>query len=126
MQINFECKNESIEELSINDKIAVFRIIESFLMMLRSNHQSTVTSIYVNYGASRLILQLSNNDTNFVFQKESAEWQHIQQRVEYFDGDITIIQKNEETEMIAELPVKKSKSIEHSFPGALSAKYDNV
>jgi PAS domain S-box-containing protein len=111
VQINFECKNESIEELSINDKIAVFRIIESFLMMLCSNHQLTVISIYVNYEASRLFLRLSNNDTNFVFQKERAEWQQIRQRVEYFDGEITIIQKNEETELIAELPVKKSKSI---------------
>jgi len=88
VQVEFECRNKHIEELEIQDKLSLFRIIQNYLLLVKKNNLPRLIHLAVNYDANGLLLKLCANDPAIVLQKESQEFKDIEQRVEYYNGTI--------------------------------------
>ena len=87
--IQFHCDNTAIEEMTGKDKIAVFRIIQDYLMIVLKNPGSSRVSIEVQYKPPALTLALSQNDTAFNFTKGGHPGlTSINNRITYFNGKI--------------------------------------
>lgn len=85
VKITFECQ-DTIDNISINDKISVFRIIQDYLLMLANNPETDVIVISVDYLTPKLSLRMTHNTPDFEFSKTSKEFKDIENRIEYYGG----------------------------------------
>ncbi|MES1218305.1 MAG: PAS domain-containing protein [Bacteroidota bacterium] len=86
--ISFECENEIIEQLTLHDRISLFRIIQDYLLMVAANPGSGRISVIVHFAPPELSLELSHNDLQFEVPADSREYSDIQNRIEYYEGSM--------------------------------------
>ena len=97
VKFQFECEAAEIETLYLNDQLSVFRIIQDYLLMLADNPLSTIIHIKISYEAPKLLLALGQNDTGFIYPKQSKEFKDIEHRVEYYAGTMEALQSTDGT-----------------------------
>ncbi|MEO5783227.1 MAG: PAS domain-containing protein [Ginsengibacter sp.] len=85
VKITFECPG-AIDNLSINDKVSVFRIIQDYLLMFANNPEKDVIIISVDYLPPKLSLRMIHNTPDFELSKSSKEFKDIENRIEYYGG----------------------------------------
>lgn len=85
-EINFECENDAIDELSTNDKLSVFRIIQDYLLILANKPETNIISISIDFLPSKLSLRMSHNAPDFFLLKNSNEFKDIENRIDYYGG----------------------------------------
>jgi PAS domain S-box-containing protein len=86
LRIHFNCSDKGIEKLAINDKISLFRIIQSYLLLLSHNRACKTVNIEIRRLNSKIILQMQNNCSTFKLPLHSKEFVDIEHRLEYYDG----------------------------------------
>jgi PAS domain S-box-containing protein len=86
--VSFHCDATPIENMRSKDKIALFRILQDFLMMLANNPKANRISLSVAHLHPSVILQLSHNDPTFTLPVMSKEYKDIIYRIEYFGGHL--------------------------------------
>ena len=97
VRFQFECADADIESLDMNDQLSVFRIIQDYLLMLADNPLSTIIHIRISCQTPKLLLQLSQNDTGFIYPKQAKEFKDIEHRVEYYAGTMEALQSTDGT-----------------------------
>ena len=85
-EIDFKCVNNSIDDLSINDKLSIFRIIQDYLLILATKPEINNIIISVDFLPSKLSLRMSHNTPDFFLLKNSHEFKDIENRIDYYGG----------------------------------------
>jgi len=86
VKIHFECLDKKIENLAVNDKISIFRIIQNYLLILADKPACNIISIEISRFGSKLILRMSHNNTEFQLPVQRREFIDIEHRLEYYGG----------------------------------------
>jgi signal transduction histidine kinase len=87
------------------DKIAVFRIIRDYLLIVLKNPSSSRVTIEVTYPPPSITLALSQNDPGFNFIKAGhpVNINNINNRITYFNGKIRQKKKDQLETSVVEL-----------------------
>ena len=88
LPVEFICKDEKIEELSLSIKVLLFRMIQSFLLILSEQKNQNFVSILVEYKKPAIKLEMNLADADFVFKKESKQYMDLIKRVQYFGAEL--------------------------------------
>jgi len=105
VKIDFECLDKKIENLAINDKISIFRIIQNYLLILAANPACNIISIEISRSNSKLILKMSHNNPEFQLPVNSREFIDIAHRLEYYDGSQREYQEENKKFLLLEIKV---------------------
>ena len=98
LSIQFNCLDEKIENLAINDKISIFRVVQNYLLLVSGNPACKTVDIEISRSNDKLVLRLQNNDVNFKLKLQSKEFVDIEHRLEYYEGSWkNFIEKNKRT-----------------------------
>ncbi len=103
IHVTFECGDEGIEQIENTNKIALFRIIQDYLLLFADSVSCNTISIEVNYYNPTVKLKLVNNDASFKMSKQCNSYRKILNRVEYYGGKITEAAQHEEVMVEIEL-----------------------
>lgn len=93
--IHFIWENEKSTSLPVSDKVAVFRIIQDFLLLVAFDQFAPRISMLVQYNFPKVLLRLGYSALHTPFQSQRREFKDIENRVEYYYGSI---KKNCDTE----------------------------
>lgn len=102
-QIYFECNNDNIEDLSINDKLSVFRIIQDYLFLASQNSASRNVRIKISYEQEKVVLEFAADDILFKIPRSEKEFRDISHRVEYYGGTMEFYHSGKESVMVISL-----------------------
>ena len=91
----FKCEGESIEDIDMDDKVSIFRIVQAFAMLTVIYKKGKKVQIEINYNKPQLHIQLIS-DSGTEFDPQSKEYKVIIARVEYFAGQIIQTRNNKE------------------------------
>jgi PAS domain S-box-containing protein len=105
VKIDFECLDKKIENLEVNDKISIFRIIQNYLLILAANPACNIISIEISRSNSKLILKMSHNNPEFQLPVKSREFIDIAHRLEYYDGSQREFQEENKKFLLMEIKV---------------------
>lgn len=86
LEISFDCCDESIEELNINDKLSVFRIIQDYLFLASGKPSCKKIRIKVHYDGRMVTIEFSADDKRLELPRSVKEFMDISHRVEYYSG----------------------------------------
>lgn len=86
VKITCKCEDEKIEQLSMNDKISIFRIVQNYLLILTRTVACKNISIEVKRAGSKLLLKMKHDNLKFELPLQSKEFVDIEHRLEYYDG----------------------------------------
>lgn len=86
LKITFNCMDDTIEQLSVNDKISVFRILQDYLLIIASNTSSKKIKIEINRSGTTLILKMRTDNIKFSLPEQEKEFLDIEHRLEYYNG----------------------------------------
>lgn len=100
LPVEFTCKTNSVEELSLPVKLSLFRIIQSFLAMVIESKNENATNIKVEYVNMNISMRLSIADEEFIFNKDNKHFMDIARRVEYFGGHIDEHQSKHKSQIV--------------------------
>ena len=103
--IRFNCLDEKIENLSINDKISIFRIIQNYILIVSDYPACKIANIEIRRLDSKLILRMQNNYSGFELPLQSKEFIDIQHRLEYYDGAWKHISKKNKKTLLVEFNI---------------------
>ena len=87
-KIHLECKGESLEEIDLNDKLAIFRIVQSFVALVVMSGENKKAKIIIDYNKPEVHIQLLS-DIGIYLNVETKEYRTIVSRIEYFAGKLT-------------------------------------
>jgi hypothetical protein len=76
-----------MEKISADDKLAIFRIAQTFIKLLAVSPQSRKISIGITYQHPRVEIRLVSNK-EATLNLQAAECRSLRSRVEYFAGEI--------------------------------------
>lgn len=90
VKIQFNHSGKNPEEMSEQDKIAVFRMIQDYLALLLKNAAPTTVKIELNYQPPSLMLGFSQNDPRLssILSTPLINTTNISNRVTYYKGAI--------------------------------------
>lgn len=83
----YEKNGNDIEELSLKDKLAIYRIIQNLIKMINFNDENKSIVIELKYNKPRVNIILRTNN-NILLDKNSKEYQEVLCRTEYYAGNI--------------------------------------
>ena len=69
-------------------KVLLFRMIQSFLLILSEQKNENFVSILVEYKKPAIKLEMNLADADFVFKKESKQYMDLIKRVQYFGAEL--------------------------------------
>jgi len=103
IEVIFECGDEGIEQIENTNKIALFRIIQDYLLLFADSVSCNTISVEVNYYNPTVKLKLVNNDASFEMSKQCNSYTNIMNRVECYGGRITEAAQQKEVMVEIEL-----------------------
>jgi PAS domain S-box-containing protein len=89
VEVNFECREESIEALKLEDKFSIFRIIQCYLQIVVAETYQATVWICAEWHSGQLRLDFHGNQL-CIFDNEKSRYVEIVHRVEYYGGDIEL------------------------------------
>ncbi len=87
LAVYFEC-DESIEDLLVDDKLSVFRIVQDLLMSIHSHAEASLIRVKLQYENGKLDLVFMVDDMDFQLLKIDKNHRDILYRIEYYGGTI--------------------------------------
>lgn len=96
-----------VDTISNLDKLGLLRIIQEYLIMHKSNSNSSEISVSVNYSGKIIRLRLQQNDRafNFITLVDSPDLINLNSRLEYYNGIMRQIKSDDGIETIIEIPL---------------------
>lgn len=116
IKFSFEYNDSNIEDLDLEDKLSIFRIIQNFILILAQEPEVEKITILLHYNFPNLALKLSHNSRNFVLPKSSREYMDIEQRLEYYGGKTTELTTADENTLHIELNVNNVVNLYNNVP----------
>jgi PAS domain S-box-containing protein len=98
LSIEFICNDEAVEQIRLDQKLAIFRIVQNFIKMSIDNIQEV--SVYIELTFQQYEVEIRLLSTNQMqFSKDAKEYKAIECRVEYNGGSIVEIRNAEQSGM---------------------------
>lgn len=90
VQIKFVCYDASVETVSLQDKLSLFRMMQEYVDVVLHHSAANVISLQLEYASGKVTLQLSQNDAGFHFlqQLKTTAQSSIYNRVSYYNGRV--------------------------------------
>lgn len=97
VHIRFVFKEPLIEQIPLQDKLAVFRIAQDYLDITLHHSAASVFNAEIVYDEQKITLRLSQNDPEFRFlqQLKATAQNSINNRVTYYNGNIEQLVKGD-------------------------------
>ncbi len=97
VRILFICNEELVEEIPLQDKLSVFRIMQDYLDITLQHSAASTIKTEILYTADKITLRLSQNDLQFGFlqQLKVTAQNSINNRVAYYNGSVEQMIKDE-------------------------------
>ena len=86
-KLQLECKDESLEEIALNDKLSIYRIVQSFVKLVLMSGGNNKAKIVITYHKPEIHIRLLSN-IGIHLDVETKEYRTIVYRVEYFAGEM--------------------------------------
>jgi glucose-6-phosphate-specific signal transduction histidine kinase len=108
--IRFTETGTGLEEISGNDKIAVFRIIQDYLALLLKSSGVSLVSIHLNYQHPAISIGFSHDDPSFpgVQPERQPDFAGIYNSIRYYNGRISHYNDGKTDTTVVELPLGRS------------------
>jgi signal transduction histidine kinase len=105
VQVQFVCREPLIEQIPLQDKLSVFRIIQDYLDITLQHSAASTIKTEILYSAEKITLRLSQNDPQFRFLQQLKATAHnsINNRVTYYNGHIDQLLKGESETIVIHL-----------------------
>jgi len=105
VQVQFVCRESLIEQIPLQDKLSVFRIIQDYLDITLQYSAASTIKTEILYSAEKITLRLSQNDLQFRFLQQLKATAHnsINNRVTYYNGHIDQLLKGETETIVIHL-----------------------
>lgn len=105
VQVQFVCREPLIEQIPLQDKLSVFRIIQDYLDITLQYSAASMIKTEILYSAEKITLRLSQNDLQFRFLQQLKATAHnsINNRVTYYNGHIDQLLKGETETIVIHL-----------------------
>ena len=90
IRISFICNELLIEQISLQDKLSIFRMMQEYVDIVLHHSAATAIELKLQYTSGKATLQLSQNDLQFRFmqQLQSLPQSSIHNRISYYNGTI--------------------------------------
>lgn len=90
LHVDFVCYESSIEEISLQDKVSIFRMIQEYTDMVLHHSAAKAMQLKLEYNHNEVLLQLSHNDLQFRFLQQLKNVPHstIKNRISYYNGSV--------------------------------------
>lgn len=105
--VSIFCENNKIEEIFLNDKVSVFRIVQNYLQLISTNPTPCNISVSLDYKAPVFMIRLANDDLEFEFPYQAPAYNNINNWVECYSG--TLLEKKEKDRQIIEIQLDLTK-----------------
>ena len=101
LQVDFTCNDPLVENIPLQDKLSVFRIITDYVELTLHHSAASKIEAELLYDADQITIRLSQNDLQFHFLQELKVSAHdsISNRITYYNGNIEHI-TDEEAETV--------------------------
>jgi glucose-6-phosphate-specific signal transduction histidine kinase len=105
VQVQFVCREPLIEQIPLQDKLSVFRIIQDYLDITLQHSAASTIKTEILYSAEKITLRLSQNDLQFRFLQQLKATAHnsINNRIAYYNGHIDQLLKGETETIVIHL-----------------------
>lgn len=96
--IEFNCNEEHVEQLSLNDKLSIFRIVQNLIRMFGRAGADERIQVNLLYNSPKVNINLIYHG-KLNMDKNSKEYKAIECRTEYYGGTVAASQSNGQTQM---------------------------
>lgn len=100
---SFYCNDPMIEELSLQDKLSVYRIIQDYTGLILNRCQSSYIITELSYRNYCLMIRIVYNGEGPVIDHQSDYFRDIRSRIDYYSGKIREFYREDERVFIAHL-----------------------
>lgn len=109
VMIRFTQSGSGLEEISGNDKIAVFRIIQDYLALLLKTSNVSLVTIRLDYQYPVLSIGISQDDPSFrgLQSEQQSDFAGIYNRIRYYKGRISHHNDGNTDTMVVVLPLDR-------------------
>lgn len=87
--ISFYCNSDEIEELNVQDKLSVYRIIQDYISLVVKKRKSRYIQVELNYRAYCLMIRIVYNGSGERPDRNSDEFRDIRSRIDFYSGKIS-------------------------------------
>lgn len=101
--ISFFCNDANIEELSTQDKLSIYRIIQDFTGMILNQRKSSYIIIELSYRDFCLMIRIVFNGDGPVVNHQSDSFRDIRSRIDYYSGKMRKFHREDEQVFMAHL-----------------------
>ena len=92
LSIEFDCTDESVEQIELDEKLVVFRIVQNFIKMNIADLNEGIVHILLTYQRPEVTISLLTTK-QLPFSLSTSEYKAIECRVEYKGGSIMELSK---------------------------------
>jgi hypothetical protein len=100
---SFYCNDPMIEELHLQDKLSVYRIIQDYTGLILNRCQSSYIITELSYRNYCLMIRIVYNGEGPVIDHQSDAFRDIRSRIDYYSGKIREFHREDERVFIAHL-----------------------
>ncbi len=100
---SFYCNDLQIEELTLQDKLSIYRIIQDFTGLILNRCQSNYIITELSYRNFCLMIRIVYNGDGPVIDHESDAFRDIRSRIDYYSGKIREFHREDERVFMAHL-----------------------
>lgn len=100
---SFYCNDPQIEELSLPDKLSIYRIIQDFTGLILNRCQSNYIITELSYRNFCLMIRIVYNGEGPVIDHQSDAFRDIRSRIDYYSGKIREFHREDERVFMAHL-----------------------
>lgn len=101
--ISFYSNDQQIEELCLQDKLSVYRIIQDITGLILNRCQSSYIIAELNYRNYCLMIRIGYNGVGPVIDHQSDAFRDVRSRIDYYSGKISEFHQEDERVFIAHL-----------------------
>lgn len=105
VQVRFVCKEPLIEQIPLQDKLAVFRILQDYLDITLHHSAASIINTELLFTSEAVVLRLNQNDPEFRFlqQLKATAQNSINNRITYYNGNVEQMVKAETETIVIHL-----------------------
>jgi hypothetical protein len=101
--LSFYCNDPKIEDLNLQDKLSVYRIIQDFTGLILNRCQSSYIITELSYSNYCLMIRIVYNGDGPVIDHQSDAFRDIRSRIDFYSGKIREFHREDERVFIAHL-----------------------
>ncbi|QNA44761.1 PAS domain-containing protein [Lacibacter sediminis] len=105
--IEFNCFENAIEQIDLDEKLTIFRIVQNFIRMSINNLQESTIKIILSYDHPEVSIRLLSTKP-LLLSPNTKEYKAIECRVEYNGGSVIELRNEEYSGLLIRFQLNKS------------------